>query len=38
MNAEVVHRLGVFLGTALVLAWLARWAVAVRRERRLLHG
>ncbi|MFF7521265.1 type II secretion system F family protein [Streptomyces pseudovenezuelae] len=37
MSAEVVHRLGVFLGTALVLAWLARWAVAVRRERRLLR-
>ena len=35
MSAEVVHRLGVAVGTVLVLAWLARWAVAVRRERRL---
>ncbi|MET7733726.1 type II secretion system F family protein [Streptomyces sp. NPDC005402] len=33
MSAEVVHRLGAVLGTALVVAWLARWAAAARRER-----
>ncbi|MFF4059176.1 type II secretion system F family protein [Streptomyces sp. NPDC001668] len=33
MSAEVVHRLGEVLGAAMVVAWLARWAAAVRRER-----
>ncbi|MGX1368425.1 pilus assembly protein TadC [Streptomyces canus] len=35
MSAEVVHRLGVVVAAALVVAWLARWAAAVRRERGL---
>ncbi|CAL9499010.1 hypothetical protein SUDANB105_03376 [Streptomyces sp. enrichment culture] len=35
MSAEVVHRLGVLPGTALLLGWLLRRAAAVRRERRL---
>ncbi|WP_328749112.1 type II secretion system F family protein [Streptomyces sp. NBC_00285] len=34
MSAEVVHRLGAVVGIAMV-AWLTRWVVAVRRERRL---
>ncbi|PAZ17887.1 hypothetical protein CLM62_00045, partial [Streptomyces sp. SA15] len=33
MSTEVVHRLGVVVGAALVLGWLLRWAGAVRRER-----
>lgn len=33
MNGEVVHRLGAVLGTVLVIVWVARWAVIVRRER-----
>ncbi|MFF0091343.1 type II secretion system F family protein [Streptomyces canus] len=35
MSAEVVHRLGAVVGAALVIAWLARWAAAVRHERRV---
>ncbi|WP_328781280.1 type II secretion system F family protein [Streptomyces canus] len=35
MSAEVVHRLGAVAGAALVIAWLARWAAAVRHERRV---
>ncbi|MBW8819872.1 MAG: type II secretion system F family protein [Streptomyces sp.] len=35
MSAEVVHRLGTVAGAALVIAWLARWATAVRHERRV---
>ncbi|MFF1305764.1 type II secretion system F family protein [Streptomyces sp. NPDC058307] len=35
MSAEVFHRLGAVLGTALVVTFLARWTAAVRRERRL---
>ena len=35
MSAEVVHRLGVVVGIAVVVAWLARWVAAVWRERRL---
>ncbi|MFF5255594.1 type II secretion system F family protein [Streptomyces leeuwenhoekii] len=35
MNGDVVHRLGVVLGTVPVLAWAARWTVAVRRVRRV---
>ncbi|WP_028810225.1 type II secretion system F family protein [Streptomyces sp. 351MFTsu5.1] len=35
MSAEVVHRLGVVLGVAVVGAWLVRWGAAARQERRL---
>ncbi|MDL5202902.1 type II secretion system F family protein [Streptomyces sp. ALI-76-A] len=35
MSAEVVHRLGMVVGAVLALGWLARWAGAVRRERRV---
>jgi pilus assembly protein TadC len=35
MSAEVVHRLGVLLGTALVLGWLVRRVTAVRHRRRV---
>ncbi|MFI9345488.1 type II secretion system F family protein [Streptomyces sp. NPDC052773] len=35
MSAEVVHRLGVLLGTALVLGWMVRRVTAVRRRRRV---
>ena len=35
VNAEVVHRLGVAVGTVLVLGWLLRWLEGVRRERRV---
>ncbi|MDH6608320.1 pilus assembly protein TadC [Streptomyces sp. SAI-208] len=35
MSEEVVHRLGAVLGAVLVVAWLARWAAAVRCERGL---
>ncbi|MFL5999805.1 MAG: type II secretion system F family protein [Streptomyces sp.] len=35
MSAEVVHRLGAVVGAALVIAWLARWAGAVRHGRRV---
>ncbi|KUO15344.1 type II secretion system F family protein [Streptomyces dysideae] len=35
MSAEVVHRLGVTVGSVLVLGWLVRWVVAVRLERRV---
>ncbi|MCX4763879.1 type II secretion system F family protein [Streptomyces sp. NBC_01275] len=34
MSAEVVHRLGVAVGIALALGWLARWLESVRCERR----
>ncbi|GKQ37371.1 type II secretion system F family protein [Streptomyces sp. A012304] len=34
MSAEVVHRLGVTVGIALVLGWAGRWLKAVRQERR----
>ncbi|MFJ6659764.1 type II secretion system F family protein [Streptomyces sp. NPDC091377] len=35
MSADVVHRLGGVVGTALALAWLARHVEATRRERRV---
>ncbi|CAM5344340.1 Type II secretion system protein GspF domain-containing protein OS=Streptomyces alboniger OX=132473 GN=CP975_19330 PE=4 SV=1 [Streptomyces alboniger] len=35
MSAEVVHRLGVVVGTVLALGWLVRWAGTARRERRV---
>ncbi|MBZ9641325.1 type II secretion system F family protein, partial [Streptomyces sp. PSKA30] len=35
MSADVVHRLGVALGVALVLAWLLRRMEVARRERRV---
>lgn len=35
MSAEVVHRLGVVVGTASAVVWLARRVGAARRERRL---
>lgn len=35
MSAEVVHRLGVAVGTALVFGWLLGLPVAVRHERRV---
>ncbi|WSQ10827.1 type II secretion system F family protein [Streptomyces sp. NBC_01231] len=35
MSAEVVHRLGVVVGAVLAVGWLARWAGAARRERRV---
>lgn len=34
MNAEVVHRVGMALGAAVVVGWLLRWSVAARNERR----
>ncbi|MFF8357086.1 type II secretion system F family protein [Streptomyces chartreusis] len=34
MNAEVVHRLGMAMGAALVAGWLLRWSAEVRRERK----
>jgi hypothetical protein len=41
MSAEVVHRLGVMVGTVLLAGWLVRWAVTARRAhgvRRRLTG
>ncbi|GAA4062525.1 type II secretion system F family protein [Streptomyces shaanxiensis] len=35
MSAELFHRLGVAVGTALVVGWLLGWPVAVRQERRV---
>ncbi|WP_030599792.1 type II secretion system F family protein [Streptomyces fulvoviolaceus] len=35
MSAEVVHRLGAVVGTALAVVWLVRRVEAVRRERRV---
>lgn len=35
MNGDVVHRLGVVLGTVPMLVWAARWTMAVRCERRV---
>ncbi|MFI6009813.1 type II secretion system F family protein [Streptomyces sp. NPDC051243] len=35
MSAELFHRLGVAVGTAVVVGWLLGWPVAVRRERRV---
>lgn len=35
MSAELFHRLGVAVGTALVVGWLSGWPVAVRHERRV---
>jgi len=35
MSAEVVHRLGVVVGTVSALGWLTRWAGVARRERRV---
>ncbi|WP_217207120.1 type II secretion system F family protein [Streptomyces sp. AC550_RSS872] len=34
MSAEVVHRLGMALGAALVVGWLLHWSIVARRERR----
>ncbi|MEV7001996.1 type II secretion system F family protein [Streptomyces sp. NPDC093982] len=34
MNVEVVHRVGMALGAAVVVGWLLRWSVAARNERR----
>ncbi|MET9830092.1 type II secretion system F family protein [Streptomyces sp. NPDC006385] len=35
MSAEVVHRLGVAVGMAMVAVWLLRWLLTVRHERRV---
>ncbi|MFF3328926.1 type II secretion system F family protein [Streptomyces sp. NPDC002888] len=37
MSGEVVHRLWVVVGVALLLAWLTRWWATARRERRVRH-
>ena len=33
MSADVVHRLGMVLGAALAVGWLAHWSIVARRER-----